>query len=100
LSQCRAPLSPNQKCERFLKQSVQCLLHRPPDHPVQVILDPLIVDRDEIAHRTRCILGHGGSPLVGLVAFSHHQMSQIRGRQPYPIVRKILYVISELENAA
>ena len=32
-------------------------------------------------------------PLAGLVAFSHLQFSQIRGRQPYLIVRKILYVI-------
>jgi hypothetical protein len=33
-------------------------------------------------------------PLAGLVAFSHLQFSQIRGRQPYLIVRKILYVIA------
>src|SRR4029453_3969078 len=32
-------------------------------------------------------------PLAGLVAFSHLQFSQIRGRQLYLIVRKILYVI-------
>src|SRR5262249_42138369 len=32
-------------------------------------------------------------PLAGLVAFSHLQFSQIRGRQPYLIVRNILYVI-------
>ncbi len=32
-------------------------------------------------------------PLAGVVAFSHLQFSQIRGRQPYLIVRKILYVI-------
>ena len=32
-------------------------------------------------------------PLAGLVAFSHLQFSQIRGRQSYLIVRKILYVI-------
>jgi hypothetical protein len=31
--------------------------------------------------------------LAGLVAFSHLQFSQIRRRQPYSIVRKILYVI-------
>jgi hypothetical protein len=31
--------------------------------------------------------------LAGLVAFSHLQFSQIRGRQPYLIVRNILYVI-------
>ena len=35
--------------------------------------------------------------LAGLVAFSHLQFSQIRGRQPYSIVRKIPYLI-ELPN--
>jgi hypothetical protein len=39
-------------------------------------------------------------PLAGLVAFSHLQFSQIRGRQPYLIVRKILYVISSSAWAA
>jgi len=34
-------------------------------------------------------------PLAGLVAFSHLQFSQIRGRQPYSIVRKIPYLIEE-----
>jgi hypothetical protein len=29
------------------------------------------------------------APSAGLVAFSHLQFSQIRGRQPYSIVRKI-----------
>jgi hypothetical protein len=43
--------------------------------------------------------GHGDRltwrlPLAGLVAFSHLQFSQIRGRQPYPVVRNIPYVIS------
>jgi hypothetical protein len=38
-------------------------------------------------------------PLAGLVAFSHLQFSQIRGRQPYLIVRKILYVIRALTVA-
>ena len=32
-------------------------------------------------------------PLTGLVAFSHLKFSQIRGRQPYSIVRKIPYLI-------
>src|SRR5215471_885094 len=32
-------------------------------------------------------------PLAGLVAFSHLQFSQIRGRQPYSIVRNIPYLI-------
>jgi hypothetical protein len=34
--------------------------------------------------------------VVVLVAFSHLQFSQIRGRQPYSIVRKIHYVIRPL----
>jgi hypothetical protein len=34
-------------------------------------------------------------PSADLVAFSHLQFSQIRGRQPYPIVRNIPYVIWE-----
>ena len=38
-------------------------------------------------------------PLAGLVAFSHLQFSQIRGRQPYLIVRKILYVIEVCDLA-
>jgi hypothetical protein len=41
----------------------------------------------------RCSLGHGGSFSAHLVAFSHLQLSQIRGRQPHLFVRKILYVI-------
>jgi hypothetical protein len=36
--------------------------------------------------------------LAGLVAFSHLQFSQIRGRQPYLIVRKILYVIDKVSR--
>src|SRR5262249_59294494 len=35
-------------------------------------------------------------PLAGLVVFSHLQFSQIRGRQPYLIVRNILYVIGNV----
>ena len=36
-------------------------------------------------------------PLAGLVAFSHHQFSQIRVRQPYSIVRKIPYLVAREE---
>src|SRR5215471_4043635 len=38
-------------------------------------------------------------PLAGLVVFSHLQFSQIRGRQPYLIVRNILYVITKLNSS-
>jgi len=58
-----------------------------------VVLDPIVVNRDDIVQRTRCRLGHGGSFSAHLVAFSHLQVSQIRGRQPHLFVRKILYVI-------
>src|SRR5690349_2501094 len=47
-----------------IQERVQRLLHRAPDHPIQVILDPLVVNRNDIAQRTRCILGHGGSFLL------------------------------------
>jgi hypothetical protein len=32
------------------------LLHGPPHHPVEVALDPFIVNRDDIVQRTRCIV--------------------------------------------
>src|SRR5262249_54257003 len=44
-----------------LKQRVQRLLHPPSYDPVEVALDPLVVNRDDIVQRTRCSLGHGGS---------------------------------------
>jgi hypothetical protein len=43
-----------------IQQRVQRLLHAAANHPVEVALDPLIVNRDDIAQSTRCILGHGG----------------------------------------
>jgi hypothetical protein len=51
-------------------------------------LDPLVVNRDDIVQRTWRL------PLAGLVAFRHLQFSQIRGCQPYSIVRKIPYLIA------
>ena len=83
-----------------IQKRVQRLLHRAPDHPIQVILDPLVVDRDDIAQRTRCILSHGGSFLLYWLRFSHLQFSQIRGRQSYLIVRKKPYVIPKSQSLA
>src|SRR5690242_20534523 len=51
-------------------------------------LDPIIINLDDIAQWTRCSLGHGGSPLADLVAFSHLQFSQIRGPPALPICAK------------
>ena len=53
-----------------------------------MVFNPLIVNRDDVAQGTRCSLNHGGSLLAVLVAFSHHQFSQIRGRQPYQLCEK------------
>src|SRR5262249_8647146 len=58
-----------------IEQGVQRFLYGPTHHPVEVALDPLIVNRDDIVQRTRC----NGLPLAGLVAFSHLQFSQISG---------------------
>jgi hypothetical protein len=57
-----------------IQQRVQRLLHAAAYDTVEVALDPLII--------------------------SHLQFSQIRGRQPYSIVRNILYVIGAPLTAA
>jgi hypothetical protein len=57
-------------------------------HAVEMALDPIIINRDDIAQWTRCSLGYGGSPLADLVAFSHLQFSQIRGPPALPICAK------------
>src|SRR5215469_1581251 len=44
-----------------IEQGVQRFLHAPSHDPVEVALDPLVVNRDDIVQRTRCSLGHGGS---------------------------------------
>src|SRR5262249_57167926 len=78
-----------------IEQCVQRLLHGTPHHPVEVALDPRVANRDDIVQRLGVRLTWR-LPLAGLVVFSHLQFSQIRGRQPYSIVRKILYVIPEI----
>jgi hypothetical protein len=44
--------------------AVQRLLHAAANHAVEVALDPLIVNRDDIAQSTRCIVGHRGFLLL------------------------------------
>ena len=39
-----------------IEQCVQRLLHGTSHHPVEVDLDPLVVNRDDIVQRTRCIV--------------------------------------------
>jgi hypothetical protein len=50
------PLRIAQPIRLGVEQSVQRLLHSAPHHPVEVALDPLVVNRDDIVQRTRCIV--------------------------------------------
>jgi hypothetical protein len=44
-----------------IEKSIQRLLNRAANYPVQVAPDPLVVDRDDIRQRNRLILvSHGG----------------------------------------
>jgi hypothetical protein len=52
-----------------------------------------IVNRDDIAQSTRCILGHGGLLLLTWLRLATSSSARFGGRQPYPIVRNIPYVI-------
>src|SRR5271169_4106168 len=76
-----------------VQQGVQRLLHAAAHHAVEVALDPLIVNRDDIAQSTRCILGHGGFLLLTWLRLATSSSARFGGRQPYPIVRNIPYVI-------
>jgi hypothetical protein len=58
-----------------------------------VALDPLIVNRDDIAQSTRCIVGHGGFLLLTWLRLATSSPARFGGRQPYSIVRNIPYVI-------
>jgi hypothetical protein len=39
-----------------IEQGVQRFLHGAPHHPVEVALDPLVVNRDDVVQRTRRIV--------------------------------------------
>ena len=70
--------------------------HAAANHAVEVALDPLIVNRDDIAQSTRCILGHGGFLLLTWLRLATSSSARFGGRQPYPIVRNIPYVIAKV----
>jgi hypothetical protein len=59
---------------------------------VQVVLNPLIVNRDDIAQRTRCSLSHGGSLLAVWLRLATSSSARFGAASP-TYVRKILYVI-------
>jgi hypothetical protein len=71
-----------------IEQGVQCFLQGGPHHPLQVALDPHVVNRDDVVFSGLGVSSEWRLPLAGLVAFSEPHFSQIRGRQPYLIVRK------------
>jgi hypothetical protein len=58
------PLRIAQPIRLSVQQGVQRLLHAAAHHAVEVALDPLIVNRDDIAQSTRCIVGYGGFLLL------------------------------------
>jgi hypothetical protein len=39
-----------------IKQGIQRLLHGAPRHPVELALDPSVVNRDDVVQRSRCII--------------------------------------------
>ena len=67
-----------------IQQGVQCLLHAAANHAVEVALDPLIVNRDDIAQSDSVYPRSWRLPSADLVAFSHLQFSQIRGPPALP----------------
>src|SRR5262249_47560328 len=65
-----------------IQKRVQRLLHAAPHHSVKVVLDPLVVDRDDIVQQTWCSLGHGGSFSAYLVAFATSKSARFGAASP------------------
>jgi hypothetical protein len=64
-----------------IQQCVQRLLHAPSNHAVEVVLDPLIVNRDDVPQRTQCGLGRGGSFLLSWLPLSLRRLRAIAEMQ-------------------
>jgi hypothetical protein len=77
---------------RGIEHAVQRLLDRTAHDPVEMTLDPLIVDPDHVVERprNRSILGRHGGSLSGSLADLAIPSSW--GRQPHSIVRNYLYL--------
>src|SRR5215471_3189925 len=65
-----------------LHKRVQRILHRATDHTVQVTFDPLVINRDDIAQRTRCILCHGGSLLLAWLRLATSSSARFGAASP------------------
>src|SRR5262249_21730703 len=56
--------------------------HTSSHDPVEVVLDPLVVDRDDIVQRTRCRLGHGGSFSLAWLGFATSSSARFGAASP------------------
>src|SRR5215831_3822584 len=65
-----------------IQQCVQRLLHGTPHDPVEVALDPLVVNRDDIVQRTRCIVRHGGSLLLAWLRLATSSSARFGAASP------------------
>ena len=67
-----------------IEQRVERLLNRAAHDPVQVTLDPFVIDPDHVVERpwNRRILTHGGFLLWFSSWLRNHHLSPSRGRQP------------------
>src|SRR5262245_59947332 len=65
-----------------LRLGVRRLLHAPSHDPVEVVLDPLVVNGNDIARRTRCSLGHGGSFSLTLLRLATSSSARFGAASP------------------
>src|SRR4029453_3295071 len=71
-----------------IQKRVQRLLHRAPDHPIQVIPCPIVVNRNDIAQGTRCILGHGGYFLLSWLRLATSSSARFGAASPTQLCEK------------
>jgi len=75
-----------------IEQAVERLLDRAPDQLAQVVMDPLLVDLDDVVQGLLAILSHGGGLLCGLLNLDNP--TSPHEPPPSQNVRKKRYVIS------
>jgi hypothetical protein len=75
------PLRIAQPIRLGVEQSVQRFLHGAPHHPLEVALDPLVVNRDDVVQ------------LLAWLRLATSSSARFGAASPYLTVRKILYVI-------
>src|SRR6516165_7374289 len=78
-----------------IQQRVQRLLHATPDHAVEVALDPLIINRDDIAQWTRCSLSHGGSFLLSWLCLATSSSARFGAVSPIYLCERFCTLSSD-----